>query len=165
MSFDIFFQTCRFATEPVETKNPFTGKVEKLNRSSPLDEAELAAVREALVDRGRATGPDDAGNYAIDLADGGSAEVYAENLRDGCMFAIGNLTSGLTAILYDVLDAGRWVMLPAIETSIAITCSPQHVNAAPADFPRIVTCRSSQELAQLLSGGFDSWNEYRNSVV
>jgi hypothetical protein len=36
VSFDIFYQPCRFGAEPVEQKNPFTGEVQTVLPVKPL---------------------------------------------------------------------------------------------------------------------------------
>ena len=159
MSFDIFFQPCRFAAQAVEAENPFTGKVETTQPNAPLTKSELAAVRHAL-DVEHVTKRSDHGGYDIQLPDGGLADVFAEDLETGCMFAVRVLSPGLVALLFDVLDAANWVMLPAMENSIAITCSPGSVSNMPDGFPAVVICNSSAELELLLIGGFEAWKQY-----
>jgi hypothetical protein len=48
MSFDIFFQPCRYGDARVDVKNPFTGQVQSVPRNDPLTATDLspASLRE-----------------------------------------------------------------------------------------------------------------------
>ena len=164
MSFDIFFQSCRYADKPVEKKNPFTGKVETVLPSEPLTAAEVAAVQ-GILKQANARGPDEHDCYVVDLADGGRAEVFAKNLSKSCMVALRGMTPHLLQFLYDLLKAGNWVMIPAMEDAAAITTSPERLKGVPEDFPKIVVCNSATELGVLLSKGVQAWQEYRDQIV
>ena len=48
MSFDIFFQPCRFRGTTVQKTNTFTGKVQSVLANEPLTAAELEAVQNVL---------------------------------------------------------------------------------------------------------------------
>jgi hypothetical protein len=164
MSFDIFFQTGRFATTQIETKDPFNGSVQKNFPPIPLEEAELDAVKSALADN-HAIGPDEFGFYVIELEDGGTAEIQAGDLQETCMVSVQSITPGLVKLLFDVLQAGKWVMLPAMEPNVAVTCSPELLEILPARFGPAILCRSQIELGILLLKGFTAWQNYRNTVL
>jgi hypothetical protein len=164
MSFDIFFQPCRFGGKPVKQKNPFTGEEQSVVPNESLTPAEEKAVR-AVLKNANAKGPDDFGYYVVETNDGGGAEVSTDKLRDSCMVSVRGLTPGLVRFLFDVLKAGNWVMLPAMATNIAITSSPEHLKGVPDGFPEVATCTSADELGVLLSDGFKAWKKYRNRVV
>lgn len=164
MSFDIFFQPCRFGGKPVKRKNPFTGEEQSAVPNEPLTPAELRAVREVLK-KANAAGPDQFGCYVVGCANGGMAEVYGDDLANSCMAALRGMTPGLVQFLFDLLKAGNWVMLPAMEGNVAITYSPERLWGTPEDFPRVVTCQSADELGAMLSGGFATWQAYRDAVV
>jgi hypothetical protein len=164
MSFDIFFQPGRFGGKPVKQKNPFTGEEQSVVPNEPLTLAELKAVR-AVLKKAGAKEPDDFGCYVVKVADGGEAEVFGEKLAEGCMVALRGLTPGLVTFLMDLLKAGNWVMLPAMEGNPAITASPDHLKGIPKDFPEVITCTSADSLGVLLSGGFGAWKNYRDQVV
>ena len=87
MSFDIFFQSARFSGEPVVSRNPLTGESQTVLPSEPLSAAEVTAVL-GVLERVKARGPDEFGCYVVELADGGGAEVFASNLRSGCMASV-----------------------------------------------------------------------------
>jgi hypothetical protein len=163
MSFDIFFRPCRFGGATVQKTNPFTGKIESVLVNEPLDTAELEAVRKVLK-RANANGPDEFGCYVVDL-DGGSAEVFGDDLEAGCMVKLWGMTSALSRFLYDLLKAGNWVMLPAMEDIVAITTSPGSIKGIPDDFPKVVVCNSHDELALLLTKGVRTWEKYRDQIV
>src|SRR5262249_55668300 len=151
-SFDIFFQTSRFSAKPVVKKNPFTGEAQSVCPQEPLTAAEVKAVRQ-LLKRVAAQGPDEHGCYVVQFDDGGGAEVYADKLKDGCMVAIGGMTPALAGFLFDLLKAGNWVMLPAMEDNVAITTSPGSMKDVPDDFGKIVACNSAAEVGVLLTKG------------
>ena len=70
-----------------------------------------------------AQGPDEYGNYRVELLDGGRAEVSGDHLEMGCMVTLRGLTPNLTQFLFDFLKAGSWVMLPVMEDLVAITAA------------------------------------------
>lgn len=164
MSFDIFFQTVRYNGGQVVTKNRFTGQTISEPASDPLTAAELKAVRNVLkqVD---AKGPDEFGCYVVQFPDGGAAEVFANELETGGMVALRGMTPDLTRFLFDLLRAGNWVMLPAMEDSVAMTTSPNNITGAPDDFPKIVTVSTADEVDVLLSKGVKAWQKYRDRVM
>src|SRR5262249_48761313 len=122
MSFDIFFQTARFGGKPVVKRNPFTGVSVSVIPQEPLRAAEVKAVRQVLKRVG-ARGPDEHGCYVVELEDGGAAEVFGDGMESGCMVALRGITPDLTRFLFDLLKAGNWVMLPAMEPAVAVTTS------------------------------------------
>lgn len=164
MSFDIFFQTGRFAGKPVVKKNPFTGKAQTVFPEEPLTAAEVKAVRQVLkgID---AQGPDKHGCYIVELADGGGAEVFADKLKMGCMVALRDITPHLIQFLFDLLKAGNWVMLSPLEDAVAITASPGIVKGVPDEFPKVVVCNTTDELGVLLTKGVKAWQKHRDKVV
>lgn len=164
MSFVIFFQPCRFSGEPVKQKNPFTGEEQSLVPNESLTPAEENAVR-VVLKHANAKGPDDFGYYVVETDDGCGAEVCASNLRDSCMVSVRGLTPGLVRFLFDLLKAGNWVMVPAMEPNIAISCSPENLKGIPEDFPKVLACTSADELGAQLSDGFKRWPKYRDQVT
>ncbi len=163
MSFDLFFQPCRFSGKPVVKKHPFTGEARSGLPREPLSAAEMKAVRQVLK---RVTqGPDEHGCYIVQLDDGGGAEVFADDLKTGCMVALRGMTPNLLQFLFDLLKAGNWVMLPAMEDAVAITTSRESIKGVSEDFPRIVICNSADELGVLLTEGVQAWQKYRDQVV
>jgi hypothetical protein len=164
LGFDIFFQPCRFSGRPVVKNNPFTGEVMSILPEEPLSDAEVKAVRQVLK-QVEALGPDEYGCYVVELKDGGGAEVFADDLKTGCMVTLRGITPILIHFLFDLLKAGNWVMLPAMEDTVAITTSPGSMRGVPADFPRIVPCNAADEVGVLLRDGVQAWQEYRDRVV
>jgi hypothetical protein len=164
MSFDIFFQPCRFGDKLIERVNPFTGEVQSVPRDVPLNADEVGAVQKVLREV-TVRGPDEHGCCVVELSDGGGAEVFADDLETGCMVSLRGMTPGLLTFLYDLLKAGNWVMIPAMEDTAAITTSLNSLQRVPDDFLRIVVCNSVEELSQLLSGGIRAWEKYRDQVM
>jgi len=165
MSFVIFFQPCRFSGEPVKQKNPFTGEEHSVVPIESLTPAEVRAVW-AVLKKANAKGSDNfVGYYVVETDDGGEAEVYASNPHDSCMVSVRGLTPGLVRFLFDLLKAGNWVMVPAMEPNIAISCSPENLKGIPEDFPKVLACTSADELGAQLSDGFKRWPKYRDQVT
>ena len=160
MSFDIFFQPCRYGATPVEQRDPSTGQIESVLPNEPLTDAELNTVR-AVLCKATIHRRDESGCHVVAVDDGGEAEVYADNLDRGCMVALRGITPGLLQFLIDLLKAGNWSMVPAMEDIVAIVPSLECVKSVPDNFPRRVVCNSAGELGVLLSGGFDAWKKYR----
>lgn len=163
MSFDLFFQPCRFDGTTVIRNNPFTGQPADVPRNATLTSAELAAVRRLLDEAGK--GPDEHGCWLVTFPDGGSAEIFGSNLEEGCMAALRGLTDDLVRFLHALLVAGDWVVVPATDEPLAIAASKSAMRGAPEDFPEVVVCASADELGTLLSRGVDAWREYRDRVL
>ena len=164
MSFDIFFQPCRFTGTQVVKTNPFTGESQSFPSNEPLNDAELKAVRQVLK-QANADGSDEDACYVVQLGDGGGAEIFGDQLETGCMAALHGMTPDLIQFLFDLLRAGNWVMLPVMEDSVAITTSPESMKGISSDFPRIVVCNSAEELGTLLGNGVQAWEKYRDQVI
>jgi hypothetical protein len=164
MSFDIFFMPCRYGTKPVKQKNTVTGREESVLPNEPLTTAQLQAVREVLK-KAAAPRSDDFGCYVVEFDDGGGADVFGRDLSNGCMVAVRGITPKLMQFLIDLLKAGNWVMCPAMEETVTITCSPECVKDMPEDFPKVVICNSADELGVLLTDGFQAWKKYRDVVT
>jgi hypothetical protein len=143
----------RYGGQPVEMKNPFTGKVRAGLSGQPLTPAEVTAVEDVLK-RATPGGSDEYGCYVVRLPDGGVAEVHAEDISRSMLVALRGLTEGLLQFLMDLLKAGNWVMIPAMEDTMAVTCSPGSLMGLPEDFPKVVVCNSTAELEGLLLKGF-----------
>ncbi len=164
MSFDIFYQPCRYGSKLVKRINPLTKEEESVLPNEPLTPPELKAVR-GVLKGANAEKPDKFGCYVVELEDGGGAEVFGKDLANGCMVALRGLTPGVVTFLLDLLRAGNWVMCPAMEDNIAITCTPDKMWGTPDDFPEIVVCESAEELGVLLTDGFRAWKKYRDKVA
>jgi hypothetical protein len=145
-------------------KNPFTGKQQAVAVEEPLTAAEVKAVKQVLK-RVNAQGPDEFGFYAVGFDDGGEAEVYAKKLQSSCVVSLRGITPDLSRFLFDLLKAGNWVMVPAMEDSVAITASPGSVTGVPDEFPKIVTCDSAEEVATLLTKGVMAWQKFRDRAM
>jgi hypothetical protein len=149
LSFDVFFQPCRFAETAV---------------AGPITAAEERAVRSILA-RACPGGPDEHHCWAVSVGDGGNAEVFGQDLRNGCMFALRVMTRDLVQLMFDVLVAGNWVMLPAQEEARAIAVSRGAVHRIPDGFPELVICESVEGLGALLAVEIEAWAMYRDRAA
>jgi len=165
MSFDIHFQPYRFDGTTEKRINPFTKQAIDIPRNEPLSAGEISAVR-AVLERAGVTGSDDEGRM-VSLADGGSAEIYAENLGAGCMFAIrgSGITPLLAQLLFDVMVAGNWVIMESGEDDVVVAPAMDCLKGSPKNFGRVVVASSAGEVAALLSGGFEAWKKYRQTTL
>jgi hypothetical protein len=166
MSFDVHFQPCRYDGTTEKRVNPFTKQLQEFPRNQPLSAAQVQAVL-AVLKRAGASGPDANGCHVVRFDDGGSAEVFARDLGQGCMFAVrgAGITPSLAQLLFDVMAAGDWVIARTDEDRVVIAPSKNCLRGAPSDFGQVVVAASGQEVAALLSGGFGAWKEYRDKVL
>jgi hypothetical protein len=163
LSFDIFFQPCRYTIGLVDQKGR-TEEDRSVLTNEPLNGGELEAVQATLL-KVRANGPDEHACYVVAFSDDGGADVFASKLANGCMVAIRGMTPQLVQFLFDLLVAGKWVMLPIMAETVAITYSMGNVFGIPYGFPTIVECASAEELGVILSEGVQAWERYRDKVV
>jgi len=170
VSFDIFLCTHNYTGEMRESENPFTGEMVKGPVDagvSPHERRMLAKLFAAF----HAKGPDESGCYALDLPDGGEAEVYADSLSadkpfTGCMLAIrAGVTPQLCDFIWRMANMGRMSIHPAMEDTRPIATDEAHLQLAPSDWKDAVVCHTPQELAVVLQKGFSAWDEFKRSVL
>ena len=162
MSFDIHFFPCRFGSEPVEPIDQEPGKSRSVLPNEPLTDDELAAVRQ-LLESNRENELRDPDFYAIRCADGGTADVYASDLKMGCMIALRGYTRGIGNFLMELLKAGNWVMVP--NGPPAVAASKAAFKSVPANFLPTVVCESSDELWGIINQRFAACGDYRDRIV
>ena len=165
MSFDLFYISSHWGSEEVEQENKWTGEMQTVRPSLPMNADELLPVQ-ALLDDAKTTGSDDDGYYAVEFQDGGRAEVFVSDLSTGLMVAVrSGFTSALLDFLFRLLKVGNLLMCPAMENAMTIGASETSFQEAPDGLPQKVVCNSPEELGVLLSEGFDNWKGYRDQVV
>ena len=152
MSFDVYLQ--RFDKgEPAEVSR----------------EPVLTVLRSA-----KFTGPDDLGFYVVEFPDGQDVEFSAEGLQGsgeftGCAFHIRGISPHLVRFMFEVAKAGDMVLVATMEPFVPILSRPEQRQQVPAELaendPAPVVCGSPEELHSLLSGGYESWQEYRDQVL
>jgi hypothetical protein len=72
------------------------------------------------------------------------------------MFALRGVTPALVRLMFDILVAGNWVILPALEGSGAIAATMDAIRGVPEGFPDIVICETADALGALLTGGVEA---------
>jgi hypothetical protein len=164
MSFDLHFQPCRFDGTKEQRYNPFTKQLQDVPRNEPLSATEVSAVLEVLK-RACPAGPDEEGCHAAHFADGSSAEIFAQDVRSGCMVAIrgAGVTLALATFLFDLMVAGSWVLLG--EEDIVLAPSLDCVKGTPSEFGQVVVATSPDDVGAALSGGSEAWQKYRARAV
>jgi hypothetical protein len=168
MSFDILYHTCNLGTRTEERKNPLTGQVQSVPVDNGLSDAERAAVLSLLKSAGAAAA-DKFGCYAVELSDGGSAEVYSSGLGgpeqcDGFMVSLRGLTPRLTQFLWELCRAGNMVAIPVMEDEVVVVTTEDQLNRVRARWPKAVVVGSPEEFGRLLGGGLAAWQAYRDQV-
>jgi hypothetical protein len=161
MQLEFFFQPCRYDGTKVEGRNPFTGENALIPNNEPLNSAESRAVK-ALLDKAAGHGPDENGFYRITLDDGCEIGVYASHVETGCMVTFRWLPTSLFQFAIDLLKAGNWVLLPAVESTVAVVTSMDSVKGIPDNFPPIVVSNSAEDLKVLITVGFDAWKQIQD---
>jgi len=164
MSFDLHFQPCRFDGTTEERYNPFTKQPQDVPRNEPLSAEEVSAVLDVLK-RAGAEGPDEEGNHVVRFTDGAYVEIFARHLETGCMLAIrgAGVTPSLAKLLFDVMVAGRWVLMG--DEEVVLAPSLDCMKGAPSGFGQIVVAASPDDVGAALSGGSEAWQKYRARVV
>jgi hypothetical protein len=163
MSFDISCSPWKLDDKESLVTNPFTQEVTSQRMGKPLSPSELKAVK-ALFKKVKAKESVDDGFYSIDFRDGGSAEVFTEDLATGCMVALRGITHDVLTFLVGLAQAGNWVMRVPMEEPLEIFPSDESSKAnPPASLTRVV-CDSPDQLEILLTKGFRAWKHYRDQV-
>jgi hypothetical protein len=80
------------------------------------------------------------------------------------MVALRGITPDVLRFLLDLLRAGNWVMIPAMEDSAAMASSLDAFQSGLDDMDHVI-CDSPEELGAFLDGGFQAWKKYRDQVV
>jgi hypothetical protein len=150
MSCDVFFQPCRYGYSTERDESSVVLRGDQVRISVPLTLAEEQAVRSILA-RACPSRLDARCRWVVEVADGGSAVVFGKDLRKGCVFTLSRLTPDLTRLLFDVLVAGNWVMLPAHVGPRVIVASMDAIRGEPEGFPDVVVCESAEALGALLA--------------
>jgi hypothetical protein len=139
----------------------------------PVDDRLSASERAAvlgLLRSGGAADPDRFGSYVLDLPDGGSAEVFAAELRgpeqcDGLMVAARSMTPGLVSFLWELCRAGNLVAIPVVEGPVVAVASEGQRARVRTRWPEAIVVGSPEAFGRLLSGGFGAWQAYRDQVA
>ena len=118
---------------------------------------------QAVLDKVVPKGPDEF-CYVVAFDDGTEARVYATDLSKGCMVSFRCPTLALFQFAFEIMKAGNWAMLPAMESEVAVVCSLESVKGVPDDFPPIVVCNSADELQILVTKGVDAWKKRRDQI-
>ncbi|MDB4995209.1 MAG: hypothetical protein JWM74_2641 [Myxococcaceae bacterium] len=164
MSFDLHFQPCRFDGTTEKRFNPFTKQMQDVPRNEPLSPEEASAVLDVLK-RAGAEGPDEEGCHLVRFDDGSSAEIFAKSVETGCMVAIrgAGVTPALAKLLFDVMVAGRWVLLG--EEEVVLAPSHECLKGTPKAFGQVVVAHSPDDIGAVLSGGYEAWRKYRSRAL
>jgi len=135
-------------------------------------EADRMPVREVLSETAF-RGPDEFGFYVVAFPGGGDVEFSAKGLESqepftDCAFHIRGFSDGLMKFIFDVARAGDMVILPAMKGNPLVMVSESQAREIPSDLRdgfRPIVVRSGQELAAVLSGGFEGWAAYRDQIL
>ena len=169
MSFDIYFLTSRQKKDQVESENPFTGEKSLTNLPSPITEDERYLIKDILSKYG-ATQPDRFGFYSPVLEDGTTLEMNFKGLYDDPEFTGGAIHLRESSIatfnfIFKVAAAGNFIVIPVMEDNPTIVTSLEIEQSINSEFPNVVVVTNGSELAEVISGGINVWEKYRDKVV
>ncbi|WP_417378896.1 hypothetical protein [Gimesia sp.] len=169
MSFDVFFQTAHISDQTEEAVNPLTGETIQKPVGECVAEDERERLQKLFAKKG-AQQPDEFGCYLVEFEDGTGLELFFDGLAEGSEFsggmaALRSLTTDIASFLYTVADQGNLVILPAMEDMRPIVTSAENAERVSSRWPETVLISSTEELMQILSGGFGDWSEFRDRVV
>ena len=137
--------------------------------STGLAEADRDAVRAALSRWG--WDGSDGSPYQIGTEDGITAEFYATGLDDrSTAFEGGNLevhgfSIELCRLILDLAGAGRFTLSHDGDAGAVILVGEEQRAVLPADMqddPKLMVCRTPEELEAAIEGGFDKWRVVRD---
>ena len=169
MSFDIHYRTCNLGTRTVERENPFTGDMQTVPVDHGMSTTGRAAVRKLLASAG-ASKPDKYGRYTVKFSDGGTAEVFADELEgpeqcDGLMVSLRGMTEQTVGFLWELCREGNMAAIPVMEEDILVVVSEKQRQRVQGRWPDAVAVGSPKELDRLLKGGLAAWQAYRKQVA
>jgi hypothetical protein len=127
MSFDLFFLPSRKDCPERLLVNPMTKREDSVR---VLSKEDLESVRASLSTHRLNPEPD--GSYRLTTRDGGSGEVFLS--PDSCMVSLRGvgLTPGVAAMLFALLQAGRWILFSASGEGV-LAASLEHAEVLPDD--------------------------------
>ena len=112
--------------------------------------------------------------YVVEFPDGTDVEFSASELEGsgdftGCAFFIHGNSPHLTKFIFEIARAGDMVIFATMEPFVPILSRSEQRQQLPAELaendPEPVVCCSPEELDSLLSGGYESWQKYRDQVL
>jgi hypothetical protein len=109
-----------------------------------------------------AAGTDEGSFYYVELDEVATIEVMFGNLKDGCQLDVGGTSPKLWKFLFDLLQAGNWLMLdPQRDPIVGVTTSAGKAKmkkAPPKGYlGQLLVCDSAQELHDALASYPPGW--------
>ncbi len=162
MSFDVAFMSCRTSGTEEKT-NPFTGETVAVPVSGPLNSKELAAVNTLF-----AAHDYDSGLVHVDVDF--QLEISLDDDLTGGMIFLRDVTPGVFLFMYQLADAGNYVLCPIMEDNPCIVTSAEaSASAAAANIlepnATIHVVDDSLGIAELIYPAFGDWDTYRRKVM
>lgn len=169
MSFDIFLQSSHRSGRKAEISNPFTGETQVAEVDDPLTDEERSAVQ-ALLDHYGAESADEFGYYTPTFDDGTSIEAQFKGLADdpdfsGGMISLHGTSNAITDFLFQIADAGNFIMQPIMEGNPAIVTKTSTADSVSTRLPEVLVVQSAADVASIISTGVDAWDKYRRQVT
>src|SRR5262249_179329 len=101
-----------------------------------------------------------------------NAEFWAVGLHSDEPFHGGNLevrgfSTELCRLILDLARAGPFALTNDGDSSAVILVSEEQRADLPADmadYPKLMVCRTAEELESAREGGFDRWQEFRDAA-
>lgn len=169
MSFDIFMQSSHRSGRTAECSSPFLGDTKTVEIDDPLTDSERSAVRSLLASYG-AESPDEMGCYTPSFNDGSSVEVGFKGLADDPEFSSGMIvlhgnSQAITEFLYQIADAGNFIMQPIMDGTPQIVTKESTASAVASRSPEVMIANSANDIATIIASGVEAWDNYRRRAI
>lgn len=162
MSFDIVFSSCRSGGTK-EVVNPFTGETGTVAAAGPLTPEEKKAVQDFLAEHGYKPA-------VVSLPDGVLIEVNLDDDLSGGMICLRDATPDVFSFLFQLADAGNYMLCPIMEDNSAIVTTSEASQSAgdsgllePDAIVHIA--KDPHSIAEIIYPAFGDWDAYRNRVI
>jgi hypothetical protein len=111
------------------------------------------------------------GFYNIRLPDGSEAELQAGGLTNSepvttCTFYTRGMSDSIVNLVFESAQVTGGVLIATMDQEPCILVDASQRAELPPDFNQpLVECRSAEDLARLLRGGYQQWSRYRVQIV
>ena len=169
MSFDILMHSSHHSGRKSEVFDPFTGGTRVTAIDDPLTDEERTAVQLLLSQYG-AESADECGYYTPTFDDGTSIILHFEGLVDdpkflGGMISLRANSDAIVKFLFEIADAGNFVMIPMMEGNPEIDTKKTTADSVSGRMPDILVAQSAEDIALIISPGFEAWDRCRKRAT
>jgi hypothetical protein len=107
--------------------------------------------------------------YYIGTSTGVTVEAYASELEgrgrfNACSLEVRGMDTELCRLVLDLARAGRFTISSDADPEAEILTDETQRGEVWDGCPRVMVCRTPEELEAALNGGFETWQAYRDRV-